>query len=214
MFNYLETKLLLLAHSLPLEWFVLLASFIEEVIAPIPSLAVLLTTGSFAAIQGKTILTLIPLVLLAVIGKTIGSIIVYYFSNKIGDLTIIKLGKFFNINRGDLELLRNKITNTKKDYLLLTLFRAIPIVPSAIVSVGCGVLKIPLRIFIFSTVIGSLIRDGITIYVGYTGLKILHSIATSSATVESNLQTILITIVILSLAYLYIKQKKLKSAAK
>jgi membrane protein DedA with SNARE-associated domain len=208
MFSGLEAYLISLAHSLPLEAFVFIASFIEEVIAPIPSAAVLLVTGSLAVIQGRPILALIPLVLIASLGKTIGALIVYLFSEKIGTLMITKFGRFFEITPADVDTLSKKITGSKKDYVLLTFFRALPILPSAILSIGCGILKVPLRIFIFSTVVGSLVRDGIFIYIGYTGTSLLSNLANHSTSIESTVQNAFLVVAATGIAYIYFKRHK------
>ena len=69
MFGHLEALMLSYINTLPLEAFVFIASFIEEVVAPVPSAAVLLLTGSFAAIQERPLLALIPLAIIAAVGK-------------------------------------------------------------------------------------------------------------------------------------------------
>ena len=208
MFHQFEALLLSFIHTLPLEAFVFIASFIEEVIAPVPSAAVLLITGSFAAIQERPVLALIPLAIIAALGKTIGAIIVYYFTDKIGGLTITKFGKFFNVSHAEIKDFGKKITGGPRDYLLLTLFRALPILPSSVVSIGCGILKIPARLFIITTFIGTIVRDSIFIYIGYRGTEILSSFAYKTTDVESLIQTAIIGVLLLFLGYLYFKRSK------
>jgi membrane protein DedA with SNARE-associated domain len=208
MFSSLEALLISLAHSIPLEAFVFIASFIEEVIAPIPSMAVLLTTGSLASIQDRTLLGLIPLALLAALGKTIGALIVYFFAEKIGNGFIARFGRFFEVTQADIENLGNKITGTKKDYVLLTLFRALPIVPSVLVSVGGGLLKLPLRLFIITAIIGSIVRDAIFLYIGYSGTELLNSFANKSDDIESIVQITFIILLSGTIACTYYKRHK------
>jgi membrane protein DedA with SNARE-associated domain len=208
MFSNLETVLLSFINTLPLEIFVFVASFIEEVIAPVPSAAVLLVTGSFAAIQEKTLLDLIPLAIIAALGKTIGAIIVYYFSDKIGGMVITKFGNFFDVSHDSIKEFGSKITGGPRDYLFLIAFRALPILPSSVVSIGCGLMKIPLRLFIITTFIGTIVRDSIFLYIGYQGTEILSAIATHSATIESQIQMGVLVAVVLVLAYFYFKRKR------
>lgn len=208
MFSGFENSLISLAHNIPLEVFVFIASFIEEVIAPIPSMAVLLTSGSLASIQHRTIIELIPLALLAALGKTIGALIVYFFAEKIGNGFIAKFGRFFEITQADIETLGSKITGTKKDYFLLTLFRALPIVPSVLVSVGGGLLKLPIRMFIITTIIGSIVRDSIFLYIGFSGTELLNSFATNSANIESVIQTIFLLLLAGGIGFIYYKRHK------
>lgn len=208
MFSGLETYLLDLIETLPLEAFVFIASFIEEVAAPVPSAAVLLATGSFAAIQNYTLFALIPLALIAALGKAIGAIIIYFLAERIGSMMITKFGRFFDIKHSDVENLRGKITGSTKDYFLLIFFRALPILPSAVVSIGCGILKIPFRIYIISTFIGTIIRDSIFLYIGYTGTELFHALATQTTSIESLIQIIILALAVIGLFYLYQKRRQ------
>lgn len=207
MFSGLEEKMLSLINILPLEIFVFIASFIEEVFAPIPSMAVLLTTGSFASIQNYTLLELIPLVFIATLGKTIGAIIVYYLSGKFGEIIITKFGDIFDVSHEKIKYFGSKITGTTKDYFLLITLRALPIIPSSVVSVGCGVMKIEFKIYIITTFIGTILRDSIFLYIGFTGTELLASFANKSASTESLIQTIVLAMVLAGLIYLYFKKK-------
>jgi membrane protein DedA with SNARE-associated domain len=208
MFHTLETALLSLIHTLPLEWFVFIGSFVEEVVAPIPSMAILLATGSFAAVQERALVGLVPLVLLAALGKTFGAILVYVCAQKIGGVFVQKFGQFFDVSEADVARFGTHITGTKRDYLLLTLFRALPIIPSVLVSVGGGILKLPLKLFLITTLIGSIIRDSIFVYVGYTGTTLLQTFAESSASIESVVQVVILVFILLGIGYLYFRRRK------
>ena len=207
MLGDLEEKILSLINILPLEIFVFITSFIEEVFAPIPSMAVLLTTGSFASIQNYTLLELMPLALIATLGKTIGAIIVYYLSGKFGEIIITKFGGVFDVSHEKIKSFGSKITGTTKDYFLLITLRALPIIPSSVVSIGCGVMKIKFKIYIITTFIGTILRDSIFLYIGFTGTKLLATFANKSANIESLVQTIILAMVLSGLIYLYFKKK-------
>ena len=77
MFAHLETVLLSFATVMPLPLFAALSSFIEEIVAPIPSGPVMLVMGSLAQVQGYSLLMLFGLVLVATAGKLAGSLVVY-----------------------------------------------------------------------------------------------------------------------------------------
>jgi len=91
---------------------------------------------------------------------------------------------------------------------LLTIFRALPIIPSSVMSVGCGLLKIRFRLFIITTLIGTIIRDSIFIYMGYSGIQILNSVVTHSAGIESVAQFLILISIATGLGYLYIRRRK------
>jgi membrane protein DedA with SNARE-associated domain len=207
MFHGLEEKILSLINVLPLEIFVFVASFIEEVFAPIPSMAVLLATGSFASLQNYTLLALIPLAIIAALGKTIGAIIVYYLSDKFGEIALTKFGGALNVSHEAIKDFGSKITGSTKDYLLLIAFRALPIVPSAVVSIGCGVMKINFKLYLITTFIGTILRDSIFLYIGFKGTQLLASFANHSAGIESLVQTLVLIMVLAGLIYLYLKKR-------
>lgn len=207
MFSQIETLLLALINTVPLELFVFVGSFVEEVIAPVPSLAVMVASGAFAAVQERTLIDLLPLAVIAAVGKTLGAIIVYYLSGKIGSVIITKFGWFFKVSYEDIEQLGKKITGGPRDYFLLSLFRALPILPSSVVSIGCGVLQIPFRLFLVTTFIGTIIRDGIFLYVGYRGTTMLSDLANSSVSIESYVQMAIVVLVVGFLGYIYFKRK-------
>jgi membrane protein DedA with SNARE-associated domain len=207
MFSHLETTLVGLVEEIPLEVFTFVASFIEEVIAPIPSAGVLLLTGSFAAVQERTIIELIPLVLIAALGKSLGAIIVYSFADVLSRYVFGRFGNFLRVSDADLRDLGARITGTTKDYLILTACRALPIVPSSIVSVGCGVLKVPFRLFMITTVIGTIVRDSIFIYAGYTGIEFMRRLLDQSVSVESYIQMGIITLIGLVFVFVYLRRR-------
>ena len=177
--------MLSLTHTLPLEWYALIASFLEEVIAPIPSSAVLLSIGSIAAVQELTIIALIPLLLISTLGKTLGAIIIYYCASTFGTVLVTKYGKFFGTSPASIETFGARLNSSRYKYLTLVSLRALPIFPSAVLSIGCGILKIRFQTFVFTTVVGTLVRDAIFIYVGFTGTSWLSALTDQSTHLES-----------------------------
>lgn len=169
MFHQLEVWLLSFADTLPLPLFAALASFTEEIIAPIPSGPVMLVTGSIASIQGYSLALLALLALVAAAGKLLGSLVVYFVADKAEDVITVRFAKFLGITHAQIESFGKRLGNGWKDYAVLTLLRSLPFVPSAVVSFGAGALKVRLRVFIVATVIGSILRDFTFLYFGYIG---------------------------------------------
>lgn len=193
---------------MPLEIFAPVASLVEEIIAPIPSPAVMVVTGSLAAIQGKTVYYLIFLALLGSAGKLIGSLFVYFVSDKVEDYFSGILEKFFGVTHEDIESFGKRLNGSYRDYFVMFLMRALPIIPSSVVSIGGGILKIPLRLFIVTTFLGSIVRDFIYIYFGYSGMAILENFLKQSETVESLIQLVVLVFIFALFAWLYLKRKK------
>ena len=206
MFSNLEATLLTFAEKVPLEVFAFFGSFLEEVIAPIPSSGVLLVTGTIAAAQGLSTAALLPLILLATLGKATGALIIYTLAKKLGATFIDRYGRFFGVTNTDITSFGSKRLTGRNQFWSLLILRILPIFPSAILSVGCGVLQIRTKVYITTTILGTIIRDSIFLYIGFTGVEILHKLANLSATVESFVQIVLIIFVI-CLAIYFLRKK-------
>ena len=207
MFTYLETVLISLSESISLQWFVFIASIIEEIIAPIPSPTVMLVAGSLASLQSYGMHGLFVLVCIGAAGKTVGAGMVYGIVCIAEDVVLHRFGKFFGVTREEIAHFGTKIGSGFRGYMSLTLFRAVPIVPSVLVSVGSGVLRIPLRMFLVSAFLGTIIRDGFYLYVGYVGTDSLHALVNTSSSVESIVEYGVVLVVLVGVGYVVYKRR-------
>jgi len=191
-----------------LEVFVFVASIVEEVIAPIPSPTVMVLSGSLASMQGREIYALIPLICIGAFAKTIGALIVYAIAHFAEDFVMRKFGKFFKVSQDDVQNFSKKLGNGKRDYVLLTVLRALPFIPSVLLSVGGGILKISIPLFIVSTFLGTLVRDGFYLYAGFVGTEYLHTFVKNSSHIEVYVE-IIFGIVIIGIVgrFLYRRRK-------
>ncbi len=185
MFTSLEAVLISFSNVLSVPWFVFVASIIEEIVAPIPSPTVMVIAGSVASVQSYGTEGLLFLACIGAMGKTLGAIVVYTIAHRAEDLVLNRFGKFFGVTSPDVERFGTKIGTGFRGYCTLTLFRALPIVPSVLVSVGSGILKVPMSIFIVSAFFGTIIRDGFYLYVGYVGTDSLRFLVTQSTNIET-----------------------------
>jgi membrane protein DedA with SNARE-associated domain len=201
MFPGLEHALASYIYVVPLELFVFVASILEEIIAPIPSPTVMMLTGYFAQVQGASLYALIPLVVIGTIGKTIGATVVYMLADTAEDIVVGKFGKFFNIEKDDIEKFGKKLQGGFRDYVILSVLRAMPFVPSTVISVGSGVLKIPKTVYVVSTAIGTLFRDSFYIYAGYVGLELLRSIIETASIYETYIEICVAVLVVSFVLY-------------
>ncbi len=208
MFSHIEEVLIETATILPLEAFVFFGSIIEEIIAPIPSPTIMVAAGSLALLEGRSAMGLLPLALIGALGKTIGALLVYYIVDKMEDVVMQKFGHFFSITHEDVEKLGSKLGNGARDYFMLTFLRAFPIVPSVVISVGAGLLKISLPLFIISTFLGTIIRDGLYLYAGFVGTEIFKSFIASTAYIEAYIQIIIGIMIIFGTCFIVRKKWK------
>lgn len=165
-----------MAQVMPLPLFTFVGAFIEEIIAPIPSPVVMTLAGSLAQSQGQVLYYLVWLALVGAIGKTIGSLILYIVIDKADNWFLAKFGKFLGISAKGVESIGKYFNKGWRDDLLLIVLRALPIIPTAPVSIGCGLIKLNLKTYLRGTFIGVLIRNLIYLYFGYTSVGALNSL--------------------------------------
>ena len=173
------------ARIMPLPWFAFIGAFVEELIAPIPSPLVMTLAGSLAAAEKSTMMYLVFIAFIGAIGKTIGSYLIYKISDKGEDLVINKLGKYVGISHREIESIGKHLNQGRRDDFVLFLMRAIPIIPTAPVSIVCGLIKVNMRTYIISTFLGTLVRNIFYLYLGFTSLGALEQVNEGLDSVEN-----------------------------
>ncbi len=132
--------------------------------------------GSVAQSQGYPFAYLFVIAVIAAAGKTLGAIVLYWLADKVEDLVLSRAGKFVGITHKEVEKFGQRFSGERKDFLTLLLIRATPVIPSAPISLICGFVKVDKKQFIVATFFGTIIRDFVYLYFGYTSLE-----ATSTA---------------------------------
>jgi membrane protein DedA with SNARE-associated domain len=209
MFEYIQEQLTYLSKIVPIEVFTFVGSFLEDIIAPIPSPLVTTTTGTLAFSQGYGYPALIWFMIIAALGKTIACIILYIISDKAEDFILVRIGPKLGINHAQVEKLGTYFTGSPKDYIILTIIRALPIIPSLPVSVASGIIKIPMRLYIIATFIGTCIRSALFIILGYIGLSAYEGIINGIDSIESIAQIVIVVVLGSVVAWFYYKRSKL-----
>lgn len=206
MLHHIETYLSGLVSTLPLELFVFVGSFIEEIIAPIPSPTIPILTGSLAATQEYSLYGIFLLAIIAAIGKTCGACVVYTIANKAENALTTHFAKLLPLSHTDIESFGAKLRGGFRDYFALILLRAFPFMPSVVVSVGSGVLKVRMHMFIITTFLGTIIRDSLYLYFGYAGITILGSLIEQFNTIEQYIEYSVLAGVIFMLIFLSLRR--------
>lgn len=186
-----------LSHTLPLTWFILIGSFIEEVVSPIPSALITTIVGSIAQAKEKGILFIIALSFVGSLGKTLASLLFYVAADKLEDVFIKKIGPVFGITHEDVESVGKRLTKDWRDDAVVFSLRAIPFAPTAVVSVVCGLIKMNLRSFLFMTFLGYAVRILFLLLIAYLGVDLLQSLnsplLTSFSLIAGFVATVLVT---------------------
>lgn len=129
---------------------IFVGSIVEEIIAPIPSTAVIFL-GSAFILNDKLISIysffdlFLYIALPAALGMTIGSLFIYLITYYVGKPFIDKWGKFLGLYWEDINLIKEKYKDKKSDDLVIFILRAIPIVPSIAITSFCGIIRYPLK---------------------------------------------------------------------
>lgn len=157
---------------MPLELFVLVGTFIEEVFSPIPSFVVLVPAGAAAEAQGSAAWYLLVLVLFSATGRVSGAAILYWLADKFEDRLLTNGRRFFGISHKEVEKFGQRLGRAgKRDWLVLFLMNAIPIFPGAVLSLGCGFVKVKYRMFLACTFFGTMVNALIYLSIGYAGFR-------------------------------------------
>lgn len=206
----LETLILWLeqyAQQVPLPWFAFVGAFLEEIIAPIPSPFVMTTSGSIAASQNATVATLLLVAVVASLGKTIASYLVYVISDRAEDLVVNRFGKYIGVNHKEIEKLGKYLNKGWRDDLILFALRAIPIMPTAPVSVIAGVIKLNMRTYLFGTFFGNIVRNIFYLYLGFLSLEAFHSFEQGLDSAETVLKIVLAGALVAATIWFYKKRQ-------
>ena len=200
-----------LATTIPLDGFAFIGSFMEEIIAPIPSPLVMTTAGTLAHTQNHTLLYLFWLALAASAGKTIASWVYYVLADKTEDLILTRFGKFIGISHKEIESIGKHFNGTWRDDVILLVVRALPIMPTSLVSVVCGFIKLNMRTYLQSTFIGYFIRSFIFLCLGYTGIATYGNLSGEFVSIESIVKIVIGTGLFLFLIWVFYKRAKGRS---
>ena len=206
MFTAIEQWLVDLSDVVSVELFTVFGAFIEEIIAPIPSPIIMMTSGVMVQSQGSPVVYLLWIAFIGAIAKTLASWILYFVADKLEDVFLGKFGKFFGVDHELVESIGSRLNKGLWDYVTIFLLRAIPVVPSAPVSVLAGFFKVDLKAYLVGTFLGTIVRNLIYLYIGFSGVDFFAKYNQGLVSIESYVE---ITLVALALGVIvWVKMKK------
>lgn len=184
--------LLAFAHTVPLEVYAFIGGLLEEIIAPIPSPIIMTTAGGFLKLDGGLLIGIIWLSLIAAVGKTLGSMILYWGADIAEDIVVGKFGKYLGLSHKAIENIGSKFKGGWKDIAVMTVLRAIPVIPGAPVAVTAGLIKLNQKTYIIGTYLGTFIRSLFFAYIGYIGAESYENLISGLDSIESILTVVVI----------------------
>jgi len=206
----IETWLQTSANAMPLEVFAAVGSLVEEIIAPIPSPLVMTLTGSILQSQGKTFVYGLFIALIASVFKTIAQVGFYYLADKTEDIASSKFGKFFKFSHKDIENVGKHFKGGFRDEIIIVLGRALPILPSAVISVAAGFIKIDMFKYIRASLVGNYIRSLFFMCFGYYSIASYESINKGYSTVEDMLRIGFLIFAVIVIGFILVMRRRSK----
>jgi membrane protein DedA with SNARE-associated domain len=140
------------------------AAFIEVIFPPIPSEVIFPLVGYTAYSEGLGLENAIGMAATGALGSTVGAIMIYFISKKVGRAAILKFGKHVRIGEAEL----GKAERWFQKYGSLAVFtgRMVPGIRE-IISIPAGIGGMGLPKFIAFTFLGSLLWSVALTLVGY-----------------------------------------------
>lgn len=184
----------------------LLLIILESTFVPVPSLLVMPFAG-FLASRGELSLPII----LAInsVGALIGSSASYAFGALGGKPLLLKYGKFILVRPSDLE--KTEQFFAKHGAWTIFIGRFVPVVRH-VISVPAGIARMPLRLFLLQTFLGSAMWGGGLMVFGYILGTQWEAIAQAAKRVDLVI-AVAITLTILAVAVRFMVRRRRERAA-
>jgi membrane protein DedA with SNARE-associated domain len=192
---------------------VFFGSIIEEIIAPIPSSAVIMVSSIFIMDNYQISLQslgrlILYIALPAASGVTLGSLLFYGIVYRIGKPFVDRWGKYLGLSWEEVEKTEEKYS--KHNLMELSIFtaRALPIVPSILLSAFCGFIKYDIKKFILLTFFGTLVKAFVMGFIAWQFGSLYNQIESKFAISEEIMITGLIILIIAFSIYKKYKTRK------
>jgi membrane protein DedA with SNARE-associated domain len=159
---------------LPVEWFVLVGAFVQELISPLPSFVVFVPAGASLAAHHMSPVTVVMMAFLAAIGRVAAALLLYWVSGTVRTKVYAKRRRWLGVSRREVKKMEKRLTSSPAgSWWAIFALWAIPVVPGALISLAGGFVRMPLLIFVSATYIGAVINALTYLFVGYLGLSAL-----------------------------------------
>jgi membrane protein DedA with SNARE-associated domain len=175
---------------------------LESMIAPIPSEAVMPFAG-FLIVESK--FTWLGVILFSTLGSVLGSLVSYYLGYWGGRPIVLKVGKYFLLDKSHLDTTEKYFT--KKGEITIFIARFIPVVRH-LISIPAGLAKMNIWKFLIYTVIGACCWNTILTIAGFYLKNNWNSLMKYSHTID------IVVVAVLALAFIYVVYKLVKDYRK
>ena len=182
-------------------------AFLETVFPPIPSEVIFPLAGYTVYIKALGIVHAVGMAASGALGSTVGGLIIYFISLKIGKKAIIKFGKHFRISESSIEKAESWFE--RHGELAVFLGRMAPGVRE-LISIPAGIGRMNLTKFIIFTFLGSLVWSIALTLMGYFAGQAWEKYSNQLAYVFSLAAIIIVAglAIVLGIRYYYNSWKK------
>ncbi len=144
---------------------IFIAAFVETIFPPIPSEIIFPLAGFVSFKSNYNYFQIFLMSFSGALGSTIGAVLLYFLSYKIGRVAILKIGKYFFISENNVKKSEDWFQHYGVYAVLLG--RLAPGIRE-IISIPAGIAKMDITKFIAFTFTGSLIWSTLLVFLGYT----------------------------------------------
>jgi membrane protein DedA with SNARE-associated domain len=193
-------------------WAVFGGSILEQVVTPIPSSLVVLGASFFmmkgAALSiGSLEAMFLNISIPAALGVTLGSLLYYGVSYKIGIPFVQRAGKYLGVTVDDLEGVERKVKASTYENLFLFAARCVPVIPSIAISLFCGMIRYNPRNYVLITFFGALVQASILGIIGWQFGNFYLTISEGISFIDNIILVILVLIVV---CFVFMKRRQKK----
>lgn len=186
---------------------------IEEIIIPIPSPLVLMAAGfvlipATATLDQALGIAFFTITIPGAIAMTIGSLVIYAVGYYGGGKVVSRYGRFFGTTVSDIEKTAKKIEKSRRIWITVAVLRAIFVVPTSIVSLASGFMRLNWKKFALSTFVGAFPRIFILSLIGWQFGAAYVTTAESFSSIENIVFVALVVLAIIIIAFLIYRKKK------
>jgi membrane protein DedA with SNARE-associated domain len=191
-------------------WGVLLLSFIQEIIPPIPSTLVMASAG-FVFLENdalglSTVWKLFLYIGLPIsLGLTIGAMIIYGLVYWGGKPLVDRYGRYTGVSWEEIEKVRTYLRGHVWDDVLFFFARVFPLIPSIALNIFAGLVRWSAIRFAVYTFLGTIIRSMLMGFLGWEFAQVYNRYAVYLDTMQN---TIFLLVVVAVGLYLYYRKKE------
>lgn len=184
---------------------IFIAALIETLFPIIPSELIFPLAGYVAHTQDLGIFNAIIFGLIGAGGSTLGALIIYMISLKLGRKVILRLGKYLLIN--EKKLIKSEVWFSKHGNIAVFLGRLAPGVRE-LISIPAGLAKMNILYFTVFTFIGSAIWSIFLTLIGYYLGEAWDKFFIESSSIFNITAIIIISIIAIIILFKYFKRNK------